>query len=222
MPKHSGPASTRSGRSIGKPALSARALPGHVRIIVLPQAMAALSFLSWRAPGCRFQAPISASVITVGDRAYTPSRSDPPKFPRHRDADGDGSALLAHRLSAGKACRLGSPQIRGQRMNTVVTSAIRKASSLSARLSYRSVRKNYGSFVALDGISLDVFPGEVVCFIGPSGSGKSTLLRGRTARSVRWQASWPTARRCRRAKRNAQSPPPDGHGVPRTSSSSRT
>jgi polar amino acid transport system ATP-binding protein len=54
----------------------------------------------------------------------------------------------------------------------------RKASSAPPVLAYRTVRKNYGSFVALDGISLDVFPGEVVCFIGPSGSGKSTLLRG--------------------------------------------
>jgi ABC-type polar amino acid transport system ATPase subunit len=39
------------------------------------------------------------------------------------------------------------------------------------------VRRRFGDIVAVDGISLSVEPGEVVCLIGPSGSGKSTLLR---------------------------------------------
>jgi polar amino acid transport system ATP-binding protein len=44
-------------------------------------------------------------------------------------------------------------------------------------LVYRDVRKLFGNFVALDGVSTQVTKGEVVCLIGPSGSGKSTLLR---------------------------------------------
>jgi polar amino acid transport system ATP-binding protein len=42
----------------------------------------------------------------------------------------------------------------------------------------RDVHKHFGTQVhALRGVSLDVYPREVVVVIGPSGSGKSTLLR---------------------------------------------
>ena len=44
-------------------------------------------------------------------------------------------------------------------------------------IEYRDVRKQYGDFVALAGVDLEVRRGQVVCLIGPSGSGKSTLLR---------------------------------------------
>ncbi len=39
------------------------------------------------------------------------------------------------------------------------------------------VHKSFGTFKAVDGVSLDVASGEVVCIIGASGSGKTTLLR---------------------------------------------
>jgi polar amino acid transport system ATP-binding protein len=39
------------------------------------------------------------------------------------------------------------------------------------------VRKSFGLFEVLKGISFSVRSGEVVCIIGPSGSGKSTLIR---------------------------------------------
>jgi polar amino acid transport system ATP-binding protein len=39
------------------------------------------------------------------------------------------------------------------------------------------VRKSFGDLVVLEGVDLEVAPGEVLVVIGPSGSGKSTLLR---------------------------------------------
>jgi ABC-2 type transport system ATP-binding protein len=37
--------------------------------------------------------------------------------------------------------------------------------------------KQYGKFTAVDGISLDVKPGEIHGFLGPNGAGKTTTLR---------------------------------------------
>jgi len=43
-------------------------------------------------------------------------------------------------------------------------------------LEAQDLRKRYGAFVALDGISLTVREGEFVSIIGPNGAGKSTLI----------------------------------------------
>jgi polar amino acid transport system ATP-binding protein len=44
-------------------------------------------------------------------------------------------------------------------------------------VSLKNVHKSFGSLQVLNGVSLDVMKGDVICIIGPSGSGKSTLIR---------------------------------------------
>jgi polar amino acid transport system ATP-binding protein len=64
-----------------------------------------------------------------------------------------------------------------QAVADAAAAAARKNADQPPVLVYDQVRKLYGDFVALQGVSLQVHKGEVMCLIGPSGSGKSTLLR---------------------------------------------
>ena len=44
-------------------------------------------------------------------------------------------------------------------------------------IAIQNLVKRYGTFVAVDGVSLDVRPGEIHGFLGPNGAGKTTTLR---------------------------------------------
>ncbi|CAD5106074.1 putative 2-aminoethylphosphonate ABC transporter ATP-binding protein [Zestomonas carbonaria] len=47
----------------------------------------------------------------------------------------------------------------------------------AAHLQVNGLHKRFGTYTALDGVSLEVDQGELVCLLGPSGCGKTTLLR---------------------------------------------
>ena len=59
--------------------------------------------------------------------------------------------------------------------------ALEQGASLSeprpADVELRGLEKRYGATSALDGVSLDVTPGEFFTLLGPSGCGKTTMLR---------------------------------------------
>jgi polar amino acid transport system ATP-binding protein len=61
------------------------------------------------------------------------------------------------------------------RTDTVAVSGENSATTPAVRM--REVSKAFGDKVVLDGLDLDVAPGERVVIIGPSGSGKTTILR---------------------------------------------
>ncbi len=51
------------------------------------------------------------------------------------------------------------------------------ADNKNIKIHVNDLRKSFKDKHVLNGISIDIYEGEVVCVIGPSGSGKSTFLR---------------------------------------------
>jgi iron(III) transport system ATP-binding protein len=74
--------------------------------------------------------------------------------------------FLRTRAVAGQAGKSGAKAARGK-----------AAVTFAARLAFEDLSRRYGDTLALDRVSLDIAPSEILCLLGPSGCGKSTLLR---------------------------------------------
>ncbi|MEM0065802.1 MAG: ABC transporter ATP-binding protein [Sulfolobales archaeon] len=62
-------------------------------------------------------------------------------------------------------------------MNELEPFSTRSISTKYRVLVAKDLVKRFGEVVAVDGLSIDVFSGEVYCLVGPNGAGKTTTLR---------------------------------------------
>jgi iron(III) transport system ATP-binding protein len=74
--------------------------------------------------------------------------------------------------------RTGAPTSPGEQANSRASSGDASGGRLRvASVELRSLTKRYGDLAVVDGISLTIAHGQLVCLLGPSGCGKTTTLR---------------------------------------------